>query len=264
MSARIRKAYVDGRWGQVHLRRIGAGAPLLLLHQSPLSGAMFDAVLPLLGRCFDAVAVDTAGYGQSDPPPTATSIFDHAEALVPVLDALGWKTCHLLGHHTGAAIAAAFAARHPGRVARLVLNGIPLLTPEQLAFFKTFDFKPLLPRADGGHLLDAWNQRLAATPGWTDIRAMHRYVVEMLAINETYHLGFEAALAHDPRPDLEAIGVPAMILTNSGDDLYDCSLRAAEIRPDFALSVLAGGTHDIVDEQPDAWAQAVAAFLNAG
>lgn len=264
MSARIRKTYVDGRWGQVHLRRTGSGAPLLLLHQSPLSGAMFEAALPLLECRFDAVAVDTAGYGQSDPPPPATSIVDHAEALGAVLDALGWKSCHLLGHHTGAAIAAAFAARHPGRVARLVLNGIPLLTPEQLAFFRTFDFKPLLPTPDGGHLLAAWNQRLAATPGWTDLRAMHRYVVEMLAINETYHLGFEAALAHDPKRDLEAIGAPTMILTNSGDDLYDCSLRAAEVRPDFALSVLEGGTHDIVDEQPDAWVEAVAAFLSKG
>lgn len=265
MTARIRKTYVDGRWGQVHLRRMGSGAPLLLLHHSPLSGAMFEAALPLLGCRFDAVAVDTAGYGQSDPPPPATSIVDHGEALVPVLDALGWKTCHLLGHHTGAAIAAAFAARHPGRVARLVLNGIPLLTSEQQTFFRTFDFKPLPPREDGGHLLTAWNQRLtAATPGWTDLRAMHRYVVEMLAINETYHLGFEAALAHDPRPDLEAIRVPTMIPTNSGDDLYDCSLRAAEVRPDFSLSALDGGTHDIVDEHPEAWAEAVAAFLNAG
>jgi pimeloyl-ACP methyl ester carboxylesterase len=258
----VRKGYVEGRWGQVHLRRMGAGQPLLLLHQSPVSGSMFEAALPLLAAAgFEAVAVDTAGYGNSDPPPGPVSIGDHGEAVGAVLDALGWNDCHLLGHHTGAAIAAAFAVRQGSRVRRLVLNGVPLLTPEQLAFFRTFDFKPLLPEPDGSHLLAAWNQRLAATPGWTDIKAMHRYVVEMLAINETFHLGFEAALAHDVEPDLRAIEVPTLIFTNSGEDLYDSSCRAAALRPDFAFAALEGGTHDIVDEEPEAWSRAVIRFF---
>lgn len=262
----MRMAYVDGRWGQIHLRRARPGgdgrARLLLLHQSPLSGAMFAPVLPLLAaQGFDAVAADTAGYGNSDPPSAGASITDHGDALGPVLDALGWERCHLLGHHTGAAIAAAFAARHPERIDRLVLNGVPLFTPEQLAFFQSFDFKPLLPEPDGSHLLAAWNQRLAATPGWTDLRAMHRHVTQMLAINESYHLGFEAALAHDVGPDLTAIRSPTLILTNSGEDLYQSSRRAAALRADFAFAALDGGTHDIVDEQPGRWTEIVADFL---
>jgi len=258
----MRKVYLEGRWGQIHARRAGEGEPLLLLHQSPVSGSMFEAAMPLLAAAgCEAVAVDTAGYGGSDPPPAPASIRDHGEAVGTVLDALGWSDCHLLGHHTGAAIAAAFAARHPRRVRRLVLNGVPLFTDEQLASFRTFDFKPLLPEPDGSHLLAAWRQRLAATPGWTDIRAMHRYVVEMLAINETFHLGFEAALAHDVEPDLRAIEAPTLIFTNTGEDLYDSSCRAAAMRPDFFFAALEGGTHDIVDEQPEAWSEAVVQFL---
>ena len=37
----IRRRYVDGTWGQVHVTEAGTGVPLVLLHQSPLSGAMF-------------------------------------------------------------------------------------------------------------------------------------------------------------------------------------------------------------------------------
>jgi pimeloyl-ACP methyl ester carboxylesterase len=259
---RIRKDYVDGKWGQVHIRRAGAGEPLLLLHQSPLSGSMFEAAMPFLAEAgFDAVAADIAGYGASDAPPGPVSIADHGEAVSAVLDALGWQSAHLLGHHTGAAIAGAFAARQPDRTRKLILNGVPLFTPEQLEFFRGFDFKPLLPQPDGSHLLVAWEQRLAATPGWTDIRAMHRYVVEMLAVNETYHLGFQAALAHDVEPDLRALRVPTLIFTNSGEDLYDSSRRAAAMRDDFRFAELEGGTHDIVDEQPQAWAEAVIRFL---
>ena len=262
----IAKRYIDGRWGQVHLRETGvhqvAGVPLLLIHQSPVSGLMFEAAMPLLAmRGFHVVAPDTAGYGNSDPAPEGTGIVDHGEALGVLLDALGWESCHLLGHHTGAAIAAAFAARHRIRVRKLVLNGVPLFSTEELEHFRSFRFAPLMPRADGSHLLDAWNQRLRASPGWSDLAAMHRYVVEMLRVNETYHLGFTAALAHDMRADLAALDVPTMVLTNTGEDLYQASRRAAQIRDDFACHELRGGTHDIVDEQPHAWTGAVADFL---
>lgn len=260
----MRRSYIDGRWGQVHLRETGVGEPLLLLHQSPLSGGMFEAAMPALAEAgFRVIAVDTAGYGNSDSAPTPPSISEHGEALLTVLDSLGLESCHLLGHHTGAAIGAAFAARHGARVQRLVLNGVPLFSDEELAFFKTFDFKPLLPEADGSHLLAAWNQRLKASPGWSDLRAMHRYTVDMLAINETYHHGFRAALAHDMTQDLLDIAVPTLVFTNTGEDLYEASKRAAALRAEFAFAELEGGTHDIVDEQPAAWADAVARFLSA-
>jgi pimeloyl-ACP methyl ester carboxylesterase len=259
---RFRKFYIDGRWGLVHVRELGAGEPLLLLHQSPLSGRMFEAAMPFLAEAgVHAVAVDTAGYGNRDPAPHSPSITEHGEAVSNVLDALGWERCHLLGHHTGAAIAAAFAARHSERLRRLILNGVPLFTPEELEFYRNFEFKPIEPQADGSHLQAAWDKRLQASPGWTDLRAMHRYTVEMLAVNETYHLGFMAALSHDMTDDLKAIDVPTLIFTNSGEDLYEASRRAAALRPDFSFTALEGGTHDIVDEQPAAWAAAVSAFL---
>ena len=260
----IRKSYVDGRWGQVHVREAGVAdaPPVILLHQSPLSGAMFDPVMPLLAVAgLHAVAVDTAGFGMSDPPPGPVALQDHAEALGLVLDALGAASARIVGHHTGAAIGAAFAARYPSRVERLILNGVPLLTPEEVTYFRGFKFEPLLPEADGSHLLTAWNRRLAASAGWTDLDAMHKHCVEMLRINRTYHWGFQAALAHDMAPDLAALTCPTLILTNTGEDLYMASQRTHATRPDFfSFGALEGGTHDIVDEQPEAWARAVADF----
>jgi pimeloyl-ACP methyl ester carboxylesterase len=260
----IRRAYVDGRWGQVHLTMAGPedGPPLVLLHQSPLSGAQFAPALPLLARAgLRAIAVDTAGFGQSDPPPAPASIAEHAEALGLVLDRLGLARAHLLGHHTGAMIAASFAARCPERVGRLVLNGVPLFSAEERAHFATFDFRPIAPLADGSHLLAAWQQRLAATPGWTDLAAMHRHVVAWLANPDRAHWGFQMAFAHDLEADLRAITAPTLILTNSGEDLFAASLRAHALRPDWDFHALVGGTHDVVDEMPEAWAAAVAGFL---
>lgn len=259
----IRKAYVDGRWGQVHVRDTGGrGVPLILLHQSPLSGAMFDPAMPLLAAAgIRAIAVDTAGFGMSDPPPAPASIPEHGNALARVLDALGLEAPAVLGHHTGAMIAASFAAQHPGRVSRLVLNGVPALSAAERAHFADFRFSALQPEADGSHLLAAWNQRLRASPGWTHLDAMHKHVVEMLAKNQTYWWGFTAALSHDMDPDLAAIRCPTLVFTNTGEDLYDSSKRVADAHPGWRFAALEGGTHDIVDEQPDAWAKVVADFV---
>ena len=259
----MRRSYVDGPYGQIHLRERGRGGmPLLLLHQSPLSGAMFDAVFELLAHAgIHAVAMDTPGFGQSDRPEAPVWIAGYAAAIPAVLDALQWDRPDILGHHTGASIAASFAVAHPARVRKLVLNGVALLSAEERAHFAQFRFDPLQPAGDGSHLVAAWNQRLAATPGATDMRAMHRYVVELLANPTDYHWGFTAAFAHDLHGDLLAIDVPTLILTNTGEDLYAASLRAAELRSDFAFAALDGGTHDIVDEQPAAWTAIVADWL---
>lgn len=258
----ITRTYVDGPFGQIHLRMAGEGVPLLLLHQSPLSGGMFEAVLPLLaGAGFAAAAVDTPGFGQSDLPGTEVGIAGYAQAMVAALDALGWAQAHVVGHHTGASIAAALAAHHRTRVSRLILNGPALLSDAERAHFAQFRFEPLAFQADGRHLLAVWNQRLAASPGWSNIDAMHRYVTEMLANPVYYGRGFSAAFAHDLESDIRAIAVPTLILTNSGDDLFAASQRAHGLRPDFAFAALDGGTHDIIDEQPAAWAAAVTEFL---
>ena len=257
------RRYAPGPHGQLHLRESGVGGlPLVLLHQSPLSGAMFDAVMPLLAEAgFHAVAVDTPGYGQSTRPAHPVGIAGYAEAIGAVLDAMRWSRAHVLGHHTGASIAAAFAARNPERVERLILNGVALLSDEERAHFAGFRFAPLEPLPDGAHLVAAWNQRIAATPGWTDLKAMHRYVVELLANPDDYHGGFTAAFAHDLHAGLLAIRSPTLVLTNTGEDLYEASRRAVLLRPDFAFAALEGGTHDVVDEQSEAWVLAVSTFV---
>lgn len=261
MSAR--RGYADGPYGQIHYREVGAGGqPLILLHQSPLTGSMFDAAAGLLAQAgYHVVAPDTPGYGLSDTPAQPIDISGYASCLPSVLDHFGFETTSILGHHTGAVIAARFAIEHPQKVSAMVLNGVAILSPEERAFFDGLKFAPLVPQADGSHLSATWQQRLTTTPGWTDINAMHRYCVDMLAIPDRYFRAFDAVFAHDIQADIRAIGVPTALLTNTGEDLYGGTQRAHAMRPDFAFHALEDGTHDIVDEQPQAWAEAVASLL---
>ncbi len=258
------KGYADGPDGQVHFLDTGAGSPLLLLHQTPCHLGMFAAAYPLLAQGgIRAIGVDTPGYGQSAPPAGAPTIGGYARAVVAVLDHLGLAAAAVLGHHTGASIAAELAVLEPRRIRRVILNGPPLFTPEErAAYLAAIAASPRPePRADGSHLQTLWDRRARFTPGWTNVAAMHRGVVMMLGADAGERQGYSAAFAHDIGAPLRAITQPGLILTNTGDDLYVASCRARDLRPDFAFAALEGGTHDIVDEQPEAWSRQVLAWL---
>ena len=90
---------------------------------------------------------------------------------------------------------------------------------------------------------------------------MHREVVQMLRAGETLWYGHAASFEYDQLGRLPLISAPTLILTNTGDLTYALAKRAAAIRPDLAYLELTGGTHDIVDEQPDEIADAVAGFI---
>ncbi len=258
----FKKGYVDGPFGQIHYREMGDGPILFLLHQSPLSGAMFSPVMPILAeRGFRAIAIDTPGYGMSDGPATPASIEALSDAIVAATAALTKKPFFLLGHHTGAVLAANIAARKVVPIDRLVLNGMPILTQEEHDYYAKFEFGPLEFAADGSHLIAAWNQRLSSSEGWTNLPAMHKHMVEMLANSDRYYFAFEAVFAHDIEADFMKVACPTMLLTNSGEDLYQASIRASRLRPDMAFASLDGGTHDIIDEQPENWAAAVSDYF---
>lgn len=260
----MKRGYFDGPWGQVHYRRFGAGVPTILLHQSPLSSAQFDAAVPFLSQAgLDCVALDLPGMGMSDPVPSGAKLDDFVAIIPAALAHFGWSKTHFIGHHTGASLAARYAAQEPAKVDRLILNGVAFLSEQERAFFATFEFGPTQIAADGTHLVQAWTARLKATPGWSDLDAMHRYTMEGLMRGRTSWMAFPAVIGHDLTPDIMALTVPTLFFTNTTDDLYEATQRASALRPDFAYRALEGGTHDIIDEQPEAWANIVIDFLRS-
>ena len=258
----LRKGYLDGPFGQIHYYEQGTGPCLIMLHQSPVSARMFERAMPHLAALgLRAVAIDTPGFGNSDVPAEPPSIAEYADAIPAVIKGLGLTRAHVLGHHTGASIACNFAVRYPEMVDALVLNGTAIFTPEELEQFADVPLGPQPKSADGSHLLKAWNTRLHYSPGWTDVDAMHRRLVDQLWAGDTSWYGHKAAFEYEMLPDLMAVQTRTLILTNTGDDIHHLSQAAYAARPDFAYAELEGGTHDIVDEQPEAWSRAVASFV---
>lgn len=99
----------------------GDGPPMLLLHGPGEFGGKWMRVLPALATTHRVIAPDLPGHGNSG---AVTGPLD-VERVLAWLGELVERTCPsapvLVGHVLGGAIAARFVARHPGRVAALVL-----------------------------------------------------------------------------------------------------------------------------------------------
>ncbi|MEH0845717.1 alpha/beta hydrolase [Micromonospora sp. CPCC 205711] len=100
--------------------RTGHGTPLICLPGGPMRASSY---LGDLGGLTDLVRLDLRGTGDSATPADPSSWrcdrqVDDVEAL---REHLGLDRMDLLGHSAGANLAVTYAARHPRRIARLVL-----------------------------------------------------------------------------------------------------------------------------------------------
>ena len=133
MSVRhLRKSYVDGPYGQVHLLSGGSSESavpaLYLLHATAYSAQPFIPLMERLALSRRVIASDTPGYGDSDPPPALPPFERYADAFIDLVERtaeVGHGPVDVFGYHTGTLIATEAAARRPELFRSLVLVGVP-------------------------------------------------------------------------------------------------------------------------------------------
>jgi 3-oxoadipate enol-lactonase len=116
-----------------------ASQAVVLVHE--LGGCLdsWDETLPAFQREFRVLRYDQRGFGQSEKVSGTLALNDMVADIAALLDALAIKLpVHVVGSALGAGIAAAFAARHPSRVARLVIQSLvtrsnPATRPHMIA-----------------------------------------------------------------------------------------------------------------------------------
>ncbi len=107
----------------------GKGPAVLLLHGYPQTHAMWHKVAPALARDYTVVCPDLRGYGASSKPkglPDHSNYSKRAMALdmVEVMQALGHKSFHIVGHDRGGRVAHRLARDHGKRVKTLTVLDI--------------------------------------------------------------------------------------------------------------------------------------------
>ena len=260
--AAIRKAYTDLAQGQMHYRSVaGEGTPVVLLHQTASSSAMYEKVMERLAGREPLYALDTPGFGGSFDPPGMPEMPDYAAWVREALESLGIERAHLVGHHTGACIGVEVAARWPERVVSLSMIGPVPLTKDERDEFRKVSLQPFEPDPNADYLKTTW-EYLEGLGANADLALHHR---EFVATTRAYwgrYQAYSAVWNQEFNDAYREVRCPIQILCATDDVLYPFFGRAKEIRPDAVAVELPGGSNFEPDLDPDGIADALRRFLD--
>lgn len=250
----------------IYFEEHGSGFPLLLLMGFGDGCGAWANQIPAFSARYRTIAFDHRGVGRSEAPPGGYSIPQFSDDAFALLDHLGVERAHLVGYSMGGRVAQDMAAKHPKRIAGMVLaasaakpNALNVYSLKAGAYlYRTFG-----PEAASafGPLISFTNDYFAAhLPELVDKLGkpqespmpLHAYEGHVRAIEE-----------HDSTPVLGQITAPTLVLMGEHEWLNpkaDADIMLNGIGGS-RLGVLAGGGHGFLWETPEAFNQAVLEFL---
>ncbi|WFL76332.1 alpha/beta fold hydrolase [Altererythrobacter arenosus] len=266
----VRRMYLDSAFGQLHLRvatpdnSAGAAPPLVLLHQTALSGRMFDQFLPVMATDRIVIAVDTPGYGESDRPAERPTLAGYGDAMLDALVGKFGPKLDVLGYHTGAAIAADLASRR-AEVDRVVLVSMPYFDETRRTDLLAQVGRPLSAEGeyseDGSHLVSMWKGSFGSRADGQSLDDVARLVAEKQRAGIYGGWALHSALENDLAPTLSAIEEPVLVIAPH-DGLQEQSRAAAALIPGAKIEELPEVAYGLFDAIPDRLAETVRAFLS--
>jgi pimeloyl-ACP methyl ester carboxylesterase len=276
MHAKVELPGFEERFAEVRGCRVrylvaGEGEPLLLVHGLGGAAANWLLLAPLLLDGRQVIVPELPGHGGSAPLPAAPSLNAYADRLGLLLDG----PAAVIGHSLGGAISLRLAIRRPDLVNRLVLAGAAGISSgarrARYALAVTGLVKP-------GKRIAPYRERVARSAalktlvfgrwGASDPPALPEEMARAFLSGPARHTdtvsASQALMRDDPRPDLERVGCPALVLWGARDhqlpveDAFEYSRRLRA-----PLRVIADCGHLLIGERPEACADAIESFLSA-
>jgi len=211
------------------------------------------------------LSVDLPGHGRS-----AGTALDTIEKLgdwiVALLDAAGAPNATLVGHSMGALASLSAAARHPARVAKLVLCGVAGKMPVHPDLIAAAESDPALARdlivdwGFGGRGRIGGNTAVGLWLSTTAQRLIDRAASGVLATD------LKACNAYaDGERDAAKLACPALLVLGQNDRMTPAKAGralAGAIKGSRAVEIQDCG-HMMMVEQPDATLDAITGFLGS-
>ena len=254
----MERGYAAVSHGQLHYRTAGEGKAVLLLHQVPLSGWVYEPLAERLAPHHRVIALDLPGFGLSDPLPGGFEVAGLVGVVIEFLDVLGIDDVRLFGHHTGSTVAGEIAVLYPDRVAALALSGYPLVREGEWRGSGPGRSEPSLqmdgrkipvsdgPASDGGHLWRGWQRAVSLlyqgkgasgvvmlppeNLGVDDLAFIDGYVLNFLQSLGTARPTLEAVVRVRPDERLPLLQVPTLFLQALGPYEVPFCQRGDELR----------------------------------
>ncbi|MBO9581433.1 MAG: alpha/beta hydrolase [Sphingobium sp.] len=261
----------------LHVKDMGQGAPVILIHGWPLNGDMFEyQTLALLEAGYRVITYDRRGYGQSSHGMGGHNYDRFADDLSDIIQELGLSGVSLVGFSMGGGEIARYLSRHGSsgieRVA-LVASVVPYLmkdgsNPDGVEPQVFEEMKEAI-REDRFAFLQSFAKMFYGMGFMTK-------PVSQAVLDWTFALAIQAGpkatldcvdafSTTDFRPDLKAFDVPTLIIHGSEDDIVpiDTSARAAaRAIPHATLLEYGGEPHGLFATAPRRLNDDLLAFLD--
>ncbi|MGH9051345.1 MAG: alpha/beta fold hydrolase [Acidimicrobiia bacterium] len=255
---------------QLEYEVVGSGEPTLLIDM-----LVADCFVPILTEpaldAYQLIRYHKRGWVGSTHTPPPVTIDDHGDDAAALLDHLGVRRAHIIGHSTGASIGAQLAVDHPDKVHTLTLLEPTLVSlPLGQEFLRAAG--PVFEAYGSGDHAGAFSTFVAAASGlgWEACRALLEeripgVVTQSIKDADTF-FGIElpslpvwtfgpeqAAAIH--RPVLSVIGAQTQPMWEEIAEFLRASL------PYIEECTIDGAGHLLQIQQPEPVARAIAEFL---
>jgi pimeloyl-ACP methyl ester carboxylesterase len=234
---------------------LGVGPPLVIVHGAgtPARDTFADQ-LPSLATAFRIYLPDARGHGATRwDTANGFSAAWLVDDLAAFVDAVGLQTFHLLGFSMGAMTALGYATREPERLRTLVVVGIATAREPRASVARRLLDPVRVERED-----PAWAADLAHAHDPVQGPGSWRPLLSAIA----------ADVATQPLltpVELRAITAPTLVACGDRDPLVPVAQAvelARQVR-DGRLFVAPDAGHDLMNDQPELGAAALAAFYRS-
>lgn len=239
--------------GKIHVDDGGQGnIPVLFLHSFGGSTEHWSHQLLHTRAARRAIAIDLRGHGQSDAPLNEDySIASIRDDIETVVDSLGLDTFFIVGHSMGGLAGIELAARHPGKVAGLLL----LTTPGTVPAAQAKQVISSLEADSYEKVMEDYMSRLLknASPATNNLER-----AGMARLSKDVSISIiRASFAYDPVPALQNYKGTTMIVTNGGQQPNSLEKSV----PGIPVRTIAGTSHWVQLDKPAEFNQVLDEFF---
>ncbi|MGN5352430.1 3-oxoadipate enol-lactonase [Ralstonia sp. L16] len=241
----------------IHYRTDGTDGPwVVLAHALGVDHQLWDSIAQRLASRHRVLRYDARGHGKTSAPHGAYTLFQLADDVAGLLDALSIEQAHFVGLSMGGMVGQVLGVRHPHRLLSLTLCDTVSYTP--VSAHAMWDERIGQVEAHGmSGIVEPTIQRWLTTP----FREAHPDVVERIRslLRATPPHGYVgtclAIKALDTRSSLARIACPTLVITGEQDTgaPVEAAREIASHIPDARLKVISDAAHLAPIEQEEAF-----------
>ena len=228
----------------------GEGEPVLLIHSVTGSTAQFADVIPALAEQYQVIALDFRGHGRTTDSGLPLTYAQMAADVVALMDTLGIDSAHVVGNKDGGIIGLVMAQDYPERIRSLVTASVNWSTEGLQPWF--VDYAKNATLADWDAMTGGMYRDLAPDP--TIMPVMFEKVRNLLLMQPDFTL-----------EELSEIDIPVLVLAGADEEvlILEHVEAMAEAISNAELVLIGEAGHGVLNEQTEAWMDAVNTFLAA-